>query len=285
MTIPSPSKNVTSALSTEALPSGESRQIADSARAPAWLVSVRDEQEFRLAAEYPVDIIDFKEPDHGPLAPVDPLIWHQAQRWVAECCTSPSQLRPQKLGQHVAKKLSAALGERGDMLRVADEVPAEFAFAKVGPSQCDTPEKLLTLWSDARARLPKRVELVAVAYADYTSAQCLPPEQIAELAKQTGVNRCLIDTFTKSSGSTVDLLGMQRLRQFSQTVANRDGWWALAGAVRLEGLNGLADNGVLPNCVGVRGDVCNKSRTSTLSIDRLDQWSEFFANVPTSEIR
>ncbi|QDT09572.1 hypothetical protein K239x_15180 [Planctomycetes bacterium K23_9] len=231
----------------------------------AWLVSVRNEVEFSLAASYGVDIVDFKEPRKGALAPVDPQIWQQAARLQSSTSAATDS---------AAFELSAALGERSDMLQIASSVPPSFAFAKVGPSQCDSPQDLLQLWDDAAQRLPASVELVAVAYADYGNAACLPPEEVFELASQRGMKRCLLDTFTKTGVATLDALGIERLRRLATLARSRGIWWTLAGSIKLSHLEQLLANRIDPHCIGIRGDACDQNRTSSLSSERLKLWSD-----------
>ncbi|NND99032.1 MAG: hypothetical protein HKN47_17080 [Pirellulaceae bacterium] len=234
----------------------------------AWLVSVRDEQELAKVLRHHVDVIDFKEPAGGPLAPVAPEIWRQA---VVQVAASSDD----HFGS--GKRLSAALGEREEMLGVADQVPSEFAFAKVGPSGCSDAGQVRRLWRDARDRLPANVELVAVAYADHDKAGCLSAEEILGLAGESGLHRFLIDTFTKDGRSTIDVMGTGRLSALSQAASRGDIWWALAGSVTADVVRKLRGSKIRPNCVGVRGDVCNSERTAELSSNRLAVWDRLIS--------
>ncbi len=246
---------------------------------PAWLVSVRSVPESLLAAEYPVDIIDFKEPNHGALAPVDPAIWHQA-------VAAFESLHDRTLSDQVAitkrPRLSAALGEREDMMQVASAVPPRFTFAKVGPHRCDSATRLKQLWCQTQRQLPDCVELVAVAYADHVEAECLTPEEIFDIASDFGIKRCLIDTFRKDGRSTIDVLGIDRLAPLSFTTQQRQRWWALAGSITLNQITQLSSAQIEPDCIGVRGDVCDQSRTSSLSRERMQHWSSVVSQYESS---
>ena len=126
------------------------------------LVSVRDQDELLEVRKSAVKIIDLKEPRLGPLAPADESFWRIAdQLW-------------QQTSDETAFLLSAALGEQEQAKRVATSLPGSFAFAKVGPSGCATPASLCALWDQIRQSLSETTELVAVAYADWKSANCLP---------------------------------------------------------------------------------------------------------------
>ena len=228
------------------------------------LVSVRDRSELATALAGGVDIIDLKEPGRGPLAPADFELWSfAASVW--------ERLRP-------CSSLSAALGEQTDAIQVAGRLPSEFAFAKAGPSGCRTKAAVTQLWEAVRERLDDRIELVAVAYADYQPAQCPPPEEIFQLAATLGMKRCLIDTFVKDGRSTVDHLGANRLASLARQSSEAGLWWTLAGSIRVSCISQLRKQAVLPDCFGVRGDVCHRGRTSTLASERLAVWLELLGS-------
>lgn len=221
-----------------------------------WLVSVKDRAELEQAAQFCVDIIDLKQPEHGPLAPVSVSAWRQA----AEFAMSTPIC------------LSAALGEKGDALEMASEVPNEFSFAKVGPSDCDLNE-LKNVWNTIRGHLPESVRLVAVAYADATQATSPPTHEILRLAHDLGLRHFLIDTYQKDGRTSVDHLGINTLRELDQQAKKLGMWWALAGSVSLASAQMIRDAGIQPDCFGVRGDVCDGDRAGHLSESRLREWS------------
>jgi uncharacterized protein (UPF0264 family) len=232
--------------------------------APLLLISVRDRTEISCVLESGVDILDLKEPGDGPLAPVDRQLWQSAasevDAWARE--------RP----RHHKPLLSAALGESEQAARIAADVPAAFAFAKVGPSGCRSPVRLQRTWDDVRRTLCGQVELVAVAYADWQQADCLPPEAVFEQAVRSGMRRCLIDTFVKDGSSTLQHLSWERL-QAVVTMASEYGlWWALAGSIRREHLSQLSAHAITPDCIGLRGDVCDSDRTGKIDLERVRGW-------------
>jgi hypothetical protein len=232
-----------------------------------------------VACQFPVDIVDFKEPQRGPLSPADPSLWDAASVIFANRSSARQKDPDVSTEDHseamsLTPLLSAALGERDEMQRVADRVPAGFAFAKVGPSGCRSFRQMRELWTDTIQRIPSTVELVAVAYGDYEAARCLPPEEIFQLAADMGLRRCLLDTFTKKGQSTIDVLGMQRLQTLSLIAERLDVWWTLAGSIKLSHLTQIRDGEISPDCVGIRGDACHQDRASTLSEDRLLLWSK-----------
>ena len=238
------------------------------------LVSVRNRAEWCAALKLGVDIVDLKEPRHGPLSPVDPVLWREAASDFADHRPTGDAFSESSSDTIGVPMLSAALGESAQAKTVASEVPGHFAFAKVGPSGCDSADRLRGLWDDVRGSLDANVELVAVAYADSGQAQTLSPERVFELAAAEGFDRCLVDTFVKDGTSTVDHLGIDRLQQLAALASENKIWWTLAGSVKTEHVSRLGQSNIYPNCFGVRGDVCDHGRTGTLDPQRVAAWNE-----------
>ncbi|TWT64877.1 (5-formylfuran-3-yl)methyl phosphate synthase [Allorhodopirellula solitaria] len=230
------------------------------------LVSVRNLDEAKTAAALGVDIIDFKEPRRGPLAPVDAAVWEAAAQALPDA------------------SLSAALGESDSALRLASRVPATFRFAKVGPSGLRAASDLTDLWSELP--LPASVELVPVAYADADTAACVEVEQVLELVIAAGRTRMLIDTFSKDGRSLFDHLTHDHLVRLLRRANAAGVWVALAGSVRLDQVAEFAEQPVVAGCWGVRGDVCVPSvdrvpsvnpaerRAGQLDADRVHAWMQ-----------
>ncbi len=231
-------------------------------RRPMLLVSVRNEFEFEAIRETAIDVIDLKEPNEGPLAPCLPEVWQRvASEW-------------QNRDSPPLARLSAALGEQDQALAAAHLLPEDFHFAKAGPSGCDSSDRIQYLWDQTRSSLGNRTELVAVAYADYRQAGCLPPESILDLAARFGCSKLLVDTYTKDGLSTIDHLGADRIHELRTSCRSLGIWLALAGSVRLSDVRFLQRCNSLPDCVGVRGDVCDGTREGTVSTSRVRAWVE-----------
>ncbi|MFK8110941.1 MAG: (5-formylfuran-3-yl)methyl phosphate synthase [Rubripirellula sp.] len=230
------------------------------------LISVRNQEEFDAVLHSRVDVIDLKEPHNGPLAPADlAVLRHAADVF----CRSKQQ--------HGV--LSAALGERTQALEVAAKIPAEFAYAKVGPSGCQTEESLLQLWGKVRAKLSPAIELVAVAYADHENAGSLDPMSVFAAASKAGLRRCLIDTYCKDGRTTLDHLGIAGLQEIMRLSREQRLWWAMAGSIREDQVRPIWAADVQPDCFGVRGDVCEGSRTDSISVDRVRSWQDTLMSV------
>lgn len=243
-------------------------------RLPRLLVSVRDMIEVEIAIDSGVDIIDLKEPRAGALAPTDRYLWMQvAQRWDRmRCFNGPPWL-------------SAALGEPGEAVSRAAQLPHGFHFAKAGPCGCGSTAGLTTLWTDVRERLPPRTELVAVAYADWKTAGCPAPEDVFRQAAEFGLRHCLLDTFEKKGQSTVSLLGMIALRELATLARQLRLWWALAGSIAGQEVVRLLAADIVPGCFGVRGDVCQGRREGSLQAERVRSWMDILQGSHTVDDR
>ena len=245
------------------------RSHADGDQAINWLVSVCSLDEARIAERYHPDLLDLKDPSVGALAPVSVETWNDLSDWARKYnSTEAASSRP--------IQLSAALGESAEATQRASQLPAAFHYAKAGPSGCDV-EKLTRLWTELRIRLPRRVELVAVAYADHVAAQTLSVESILRHAAKLGFRRLLVDTFDKTTGaSAIDQLGSARIAAIGNLARQHRLWWALAGSLTLEQTNQLRNrlgsSRDLPNCVALRGDVCTAGRNTAICPQRLKQW-------------
>ncbi len=237
---------------------------------PRLLVSVRSSEEVEMAIGSGADIVDLKEPRAGALSPTDPQLWRQvARRW--EQVDANAQL----------PRFSAALGERAEARDCAASLPARFDFAKAGPSGCSDETQLRRLWSDVRQQLDPSIELVAVAYADWESAGCPTPQSVFQLAHQSGIRRCLLDTFDKAGKSSLQLMGLGSLRELAGIARSLDLWWALAGSVRCQDVAPLRAVALAPDCFGVRGDVCRGAkREETLQADRIEDWLRELGHRP-----
>ncbi len=220
------------------------------------LVSIRSIDELRVVAGLGVDVIDFKEPRDGPLAAASADIWRAA-------ADDPA----------VTERLSAALGECDAAVDLAAAVPPRFRYAKAGPAGMTTTARLTVGWGEIAAALPGEVELVAVAYADHRLANCPPPEVVFAAAAEIGLRTWLIDTFDKTATrDTPSCLGRQSLRRIDQLARAVDAEWVLAGSIRTAVATELMEEGIRPTLFGVRGDVCDGSRSGKLVAERVRRW-------------
>lgn len=232
---------------------------------PRLLVSVRSLAELEAIAGLGVDVIDFKEPNLGPLAAADPALWARA----ADSISVPQ-----------TQKLSAALGECEEAIHLASQVPRRFTYAKAGPAGVDSIDSLSRYWDQLRLRLPAPVELVAVAYADHQDAGCPDPESIFAAAQSCGIRTWLLDTFGKrGQQGVVDRISPARLMSLGAMAGQAGVQWVLAGSIRIDDAIGLASQSIHPDLFGVRGDVCDGSRAGNVVPEKVSRWLELVRSL------
>jgi uncharacterized protein (UPF0264 family) len=170
--------------------------------------------------------------------------------------------------------LSLALGEWNDSVEIAGQVPKEVQFVKAGPAGCRTLATLTRAWQTLRERLPDGVELVAVAYADHEAAACPPPHEIFQAAALMGLRTWLLDTLEKDGRTTCDQMDHGSLDSIAARAREHQSRWVLAGSMQRTIATRLLDAGLVPDCFGVRGDVCDGNRVDGLSRDKVCGWLE-----------
>ncbi|MCA9003765.1 MAG: (5-formylfuran-3-yl)methyl phosphate synthase [Planctomycetaceae bacterium] len=219
------------------------------------LVSVRNCAEIAPAITGGCEILDFKDPARGALGQVD----ESTLEMVLEYCQQSSVTIP----------LSMALGELCEWKTEQKSLkfPSEIAYLKLGFSQCSESRLWVKEWRNLIQSIEEssghQHQWIAVAYADWKRADSLSPFEILEAASE---NRCaglLIDTFSKQNGRLLDLLSPDFLSELIELARSRELIVALAGSLRIQDLEILADLG--PDIIGIRGAAClGHSRTSEI---------------------
>ncbi|SRR6056297_1116185 len=242
---------------------------------PSLLVSVKNLCEAEAAIAGCTDILDFKNPAAGPLAPVDPCVWKQASELFgvsAGVANGQATGQEFRLSAALDFRLSAALGEGSQARRVAASVPEAFTFSKAGPSGCRSDQTVKQLWCDVRQELPDSVSLVAVAYADHVAAGCLAPELILAAAAESGLKYFLVDTFIKQGRCSIQHLGWHGIRRLVDQAHRHDIFMVLAGTVRRADMRRCSREGIPVDGFGIRGDVCVGGRSGRLDAGRVKHW-------------
>lgn len=228
------------------------------------LVSVRTLNEALLAADAGVDLIDVKEPAHGPLGLADAAL----RRTIG-----------QRLGQQ--HPLSAACGELLDLQqsRTSFYDPADWSgyrFAKIGLAGCAANQDWCADWLTWRASLPDWVEPVLVCYVDaqHCGAPCY--DDLLAFAVEVKVRMLLFDTCDKRGPGLCQLWQAADFLRVGQELQQSGISFVLAG--KLE----LADVAVLSDCgasyLGIRGAVCDPLlpgadiRCGALNVDKIKTW-------------
>lgn len=221
---------------------------------PRLLVSVRNLEEAMSAQAGGADIIDIKEPAQGSLgmAPIDVIA---------------SIIR--EFGSTIP--MTAALGE------LADNATAPVASAsqlvglwivKVGTAHIDQPSHAFDRfrqWSDS---LEGTTSLIPAIYADHQRCGGIDPMTGLEWAHQVGSPAILIDTFIKDGRRLTEAMDHTQLRDIASACRARGILLALAGSLRDEEIDALAD--IEPAIWAVRGAVCHEgNRRGSVSTERV----------------
>ena len=223
--------------------------VSEEHRAIQLLVSVRNLTEAKAALEGGADWIDFKEPNHGTLGPVN---FDIAQEMVSSLeGTVP---------------LSAALGEfvdwQANPRRQLPKIPG-VQVIKLGLAGCGDDhsweDNWLACYEFAAADC---IELVAVAYADWREANAPDPWRVIEIASRVGAKFFLIDTHDKRARSSLQVLEAQVLSELLESAGQLGMTTVLAGKLRIEDIPAVVKMDV--DILAVRGAVCRTDRTGEL---------------------
>ena len=223
------------------------------------LVSVRSAAEAAEALAGGVSIVDVKEPLKGALGRAEPAVisgiaaavgsrvpWTMACGELAEW-RGEQEFAPRRVAQTLLQFLRGVISS----LPAGAACPAALKAGLAGVPAAGWREALAAV----AAGLPQRVELVAVAYADWQAAGAPQPEEVIAAAEGCGCSTLLIDTFDKAGAGLLDR------EQGAHEVA---GWVAAARAAGLEvalaGRLTLAEIPAVmrlsPNVVALRSAVC-----------------------------
>ena len=224
------------------------------------LVSVRSAVEVDPALAGGADIIDAKEPARGSLGAVSAAALGQILARV------PSD-----------RSVSVALGDFTD----PDGVRASVAslplsprpgriYLKLGFAGVRSPDRISSLIGAAvlAARsIPALPGIVAVAYADATPAETIPPALIARLARLAGATGVLLDTHTKDGLGLLEWVEPGALAAWVSRARRAGLLTALAGALGLAELPLVRR--AFPDVVGVRGAACDGGREGCVALERV----------------
>jgi uncharacterized protein (UPF0264 family) len=223
------------------------------------LVSVRTAAEAEEALAGGASIVDVKEPLKGALGRAEPAVisgiaaavgsrvpWTMACGELAEW-RGEQEFVPRRVAQALLKFLRGVISS----LPAGAACPAALKAGLAGVPEAGWRQAL----ADVAAGLPEKVELVAVAYADWQVALAPRPEEVIAAAVGCGCSTLLLDTFDKAGP------GLLEQEHGAREVA---GWVAAARTAGLEvalaGRLTLAEIPAVmrlaPNVVALRSAVC-----------------------------
>jgi uncharacterized protein (UPF0264 family) len=234
-------------------------------RAPGLIVSVRSPQEAESALTGGADIIDVKEPDHGPLG-------RASDQTILAVLDHVAGRRP----------VSAALGELAEQRPPVHD--SRLAFVKWGLAGCGSSLRPRTFEQDCfwqtklknKLSQPGSPHTVIVAYADWQCAQAPTITEIVDFACQKPGNVVLIDTHCKEPDTLrkdhrphlLDWISVNELRDLCAQCHGAGVRVALAGSLTFAMIELLRC--AEPDWFAVRGAVCSgANRLGTVEADRV----------------
>lgn len=225
------------------------------------LISVRDAAEAVAAVKAGATLIDVKDPSKGPLgmAPGD---------IVAEVIDAVGKKVP----------VSAALGEWNPniLTEACWHLELPLTYIKWGlAGYKETPGWGVDLLDDRR-KIPAKIEVVAVAYADFKKAKSIDPVEVAKFAKRYRFKAFLLDTFLKDSKTLLNHMKLDAVANIVKTLKDNNVKVALGGGLTLEAARKLKP--LEPDWFAVRGAVCHgNKRASELDPAKVKKWKEMLA--------
>lgn len=265
-------------------------------RRPKLLVSVRNLEEAQVVLDVGCDILDFKEPNNGPLGRVDRSVLVRALGWVFD------QKIDSTRGQEPLH-VSIALGddswtrmERGhDRFETMQEFRLETLIAGFPELKSKCYFKFESGWIvpgwalsnpkfsqgyehvvNERRQFQQRLlglgqplsSIVAVAFADQTGG-VTDIKRAMKVAQEQGCEYFLLDTSSKQDRYCLtNTLCLDELEVIATSCHDLGLKLALAGGIIEEDLTHLKD--IACDVIGIRGAACeNGERGATISRDRL----------------
>jgi hypothetical protein len=220
------------------------------------LVSVRSPEEVSAALAGGAEIIDVKEPAKGALgAPRAGVVDAVAGRVPTGVPLSVALGDPSTVPEAVSA--TRRLVPR----RHHGEIVLKLGFAGTS-AEALAQERLAAVVAAARP-----AAVVAVAYADWSTAMSVAPLTLIGVAARSGAAGLLLDTFAKNGRHLFELMPVEAVRDWVEAVRGAGLLTAVAGSLTGASLAHL--NQIGPDVVGVRGAACEGGRMGMVSEARV----------------
>ena len=221
------------------------------------LVSVKDVKEAELCLNID-DILDIKNPEEGSLGAN--YIWIIKE--VAEIAK----------GRTLTSATIGDLDKSGLASLASYAIAGIVDFIKVGVLT-NSSRKAEEIVKSVVKSVNGKSKIIAVGYADYEEVDSISPFELIEIATRCKADGVMIDTALKKR-SSFDILGFNKLKEFTENARSRGLITALAGGLKWDHLKAITD--INPDVVGVRGLVCNGNRNGSLDLNLVKKFIEFF---------
>jgi len=235
-------------------------------RQPGLLVSARNRSEALIALDAGVDVLDLKEPEHGPLGAVDRKVLVDVIGGLEENGYLDGE-----------GPLSVALGELLDWNEPPAQLPTQVRYAKLGLAGMTRHSDWKSRWIVAMTSLGDHVTPVAVAYADHQLANSPEPDEILAFATGYGCRAFLLDTFDKQAGALNRHLPAAELNRMIDQARNVGMTVVLAGSISRSNIQAIMECG--PDLVAIRTAACSGGRTGNLCGDRIRDFKQLMSEL------
>jgi len=209
------------------------------------LVSLRSGDEVAEALAGGADIIDAKEPGNGSLGAVAPTVLREIAALVPATVPFSVALGDLLTADAVAEAVAGCPPPR--------RAPLYLKLGFAGESSPASVKVLIAAALDVADRTVVRPVMVPVAYADWSDAGSLPPEEVLTIALSEGARAFLLDTYIKDGRGLFDRMDYERVRVLAARGREAGLLMGIAGSLDLGTIERAAR---LADVVGVRGAAC-----------------------------
>lgn len=211
------------------------------------LVSVTSKKEGFEAIEGGADIIDVKNPNEGSLGANFPRIIRQ----IIEITPRNIEVSA-TIGDLPNLPGTASLAALGAAVSGTDYVKAGL----YGVKETGEATSLMKEVSRAVKDFDAALKVIAAGYADFRRVGCLNPQELPEIAHESGVDGVMIDVKIKRREKLFDFLSDHELWEFIDKSHKYGLTVALAGSLDEEDLSRVFSLGA--DIIGVRRAVCTE---------------------------
>lgn len=237
------------------------------------LISVRNSAEAQIVSQFPIAILDVKEPEFGALGAASAKTLESIASTVG-----PSVIKSFSAGELVDQLHSnqgfetlVPLVEQFD-----SSLLSHFSYVKIGLSG-RAGQNWQTAWRSFFQEAVTLTQPVAVAYLDFEAAKSPCPDEILRFSiDQENCSTLLLDTFTKKN-SLFHWITENELAQLVLAAKRNGIRTVVAGSVNKSCLSQVL--ATQPDFIGIRGAVCRGDRAEMIDEALVEQWTRSFESM------
>ena len=210
------------------------------------LISPKNEAEAVEAVNGGADIIDVKNPSEGSLGANFPWVIRRIREIVPRSIDISATL-----GDFPHLPGSASLAALGAAVSGTN-------YVKIGLLGSKTFDSALFLMENVNRAVKgydPQIRVVVAGYADHARANTIDPMILPDVAKQSGCDLVMVDTFIKDGKRLFDFMDVEACRSFVESGHEHGLEVALAGSIKKNDVPTLTELGA--DVVGIRGAACS----------------------------